>query len=309
MPSEPSVAAGSAPSAEPAGHDGGLTVWVGAPDSARALPAAGRLLVVEAEQEKADQLRRNLLQRNEATVRVEVLSAQSGSSVMWFRFNASRLNGPLPVETWREAYPNLQRTGEETRVGRSLADLLNDWMSQVETRQRPLLRLRLGQGDPLAALGGLGDWLSELDAVELAVPGAREVWEVPVDHWLKERGFCDGEAAGTSWRRDPVATQRLLLAEKEQRIAQLEDQLASQAERLKEVQIRADDWSTSCDQLRTSLAHLTAERQALLEERDQQRARADALARQCDAFSAELDQLLARLDQGVVGIGADPPSR
>lgn len=308
MTSEPTVAADSASSAEPGGDDGGLTVWVGAPDSARALPTAGRLLVVEADPEKADQLRHNLRQRSEATVRVAVLSAQNDSPVRWFRFNASRLDGPLPAETWREAYPNLQQTGEETRVGRSLANLLNDWIPQGETRQRPLLRLRLGQGDPLAALGGLGDWLSALHAVKLAAPGAREVWEVPVDRWLKERGFCDGEDAGTSWRRDPVATQRLLLADRERRIALLEEQLASQAELLQDAQIRNEACNTSCDHLRASLEHLSAERQALLEERDRQRARADALALQFDAFSAELDQLLAKLDQGGAGDGTDPPS-
>jgi hypothetical protein len=281
MPSETRLAVDSETMAEQTGI-GELTVCVGAPVSVRSLPATGGLMVVEADQEVAQLLRQDLAQRRDVWVCVDVLTESKDTPVTWFRFNAPRLNGPLTAEAWQTLYPNLRPMGAEARIGRPLDDLLNDWSQHQDVRPSPSLRLLLHQGDPLAVLGGLGDWMAAVQEVELAMPGAREVWASVVDGWLKQRGFREAEGASTRWCRDPVATQQLLLNEQERHIVQLEEQLATQAALLHEAQARNAELNAVCHQLQDSLDGLAAER--------------EALTRQFDQFGNELDKLLFKFE-------------
>jgi hypothetical protein len=308
MPSEANVAADTKTANDLARHED-LRVWVGTPANAEILLQEGLLLIVEADQEKALQLRRDLGQRQEAMVFIEVLAAQSGTPVTWFLFNAPRLNGPLAADHWQEIYPNLRQTGQQARVGRCLADLLNDFTQHQDLRQNPFLRLHLRQGDPLAALEGLGEWMAALQEVEVATPAAREVWAKPVDRWLTERGFRKADGTTTTWRRDPVATQQLLLEEKEQLISQLKDQVANQEGLLRESLTRNQELSGECEKLRVSLDDLTAEHLKVLSELDEQRERREALTLQIKRFDDELDKLLTKMahDYGEMG-GEDSPS-
>ena len=275
------------------------SVFVGAPDSTRSLQSTDLILVVEADQEKAQRMMRPLLHRRNVRICAEVLSVESGTKVKWFRYNDPRLNGPLTVDTWHELYPNLQPTGEELRIGRRLEELLDDWAQEQVMRHKPLLKLQLRQGDPLAALGGLGGWISLLQDVELSMPSAQDVWAKAVNNWLRERGFYRADDSATAWCRDPIATQLLFLREKEQQIAQLEEQLSTQSELLWMAQAHNQEISATCDQMRTSLDAVTAERDAFQEELFEQKARADSLALQFEKFNGELNNLLALMDQGV----------
>ena len=104
-----------------------ITVWVGVPAMARGLSSSGLLLVVEAEPERAHQLRQALKERPEALVCEEVLAANNGELVRWNRFNDARLSGPIGLTLLRERFPNLEQKDEEERLGRRLGDLLDNW--------------------------------------------------------------------------------------------------------------------------------------------------------------------------------------
>lgn len=290
MTAEVVTAAGSATSIDSA--DGGdlLTVWVGAPLTAGTLPATGLLLVVEADLERARQLKDELQGRQDTVVCAEVLAPESGSPVRWCRFNDPRFNGPLTAADWQERYPNLRQLGEEQRSGRSLEDVLEAWAARQGLQQQPLLRLELHQGDPLAALEGLGSWLTRLEVVQLSqrqglVAGSAEA----VAAWLEERGLRATAAAAASWQRDPIATQALLLRERDQQIAELEEQLATQAVRLLLAQTRHKELQAERHQLQTERDALVAGRQELTAQRD--------------VFLAERDQLKSERDQGLARIG------
>lgn len=232
-----------------------LTVWVGAPDDARALPSEGELLLVEADLHKAQLLKRGLHEREQVAVCVEVLAEQSGTQLSWFVFNDSRLNGPLDEQIWGERYPNLRCIAEEQRIGRRLEEVLNAWaIRQGGTEPLPL-SLQLCQGDPLAALAGLGGWTEVLQRVQLSMPAAHELWAQPVQAWLASRGFeAVSDEDAPTWRRDPAAMQRLQLQEQARQIAELEEQLATQAVRLLLAQTRQEE--------------LQREHEAVLAERD-----------------------------------------
>lgn len=297
MSAEAVTAAGSPTRIDPEGAEG-LTVLVGAPLAVTALPASGLLLVVEADLERARLLKNDLQGRQDALVCAEVLAAQSGTPVQWFRFNDPRLDGPLPEADWREHYPNLRQLGEEQRNGRRLEDVLEAWSARVQLQHQPPLQLELHQGDPLAALEGLGAWLARLQAVQLpqrrgAAAGSPAAGSgAAVAAWLEQRGFRADDELAATWRRDPEATQRLLLAEREQQIAELEEQLATQAVRLLLAQTRHEELSQARDQLQSDLDALRAECHTITTERDGLQADRQELICQRDAFLAERDQLV-----------------
>jgi chromosome segregation ATPase len=139
----------------------------------------------------------------------------------------------------------------------------------------------------------------------VATPAAREVWAKPVDRWLTERGFRKADGIGTTWRRDPVATQQLLLEEKEQLISQLKDQVAKQEGRLQEFLNRNQELSGECEKLRVSLDDLTAEHLKVLSELDEQRERREALTLQLKRFDDELDKLLSKMANDYEGTGGE----
>jgi hypothetical protein len=189
--------------------------------------------------------------------------------VPWCLFNDARLNGPLDLQTWQARYPNLRQIGGEQRLGCSLADLLTNVGRHLVDGPYTGLRLHLQQGDPLAALDGLGAWGEGLHSVELSMPAAAmALWAAPVFAWLEPRGFraCAGEAA--RWQRDAIASRRLLLQERNRALAQVQD-------------------------LEARLQQLNNEREALQVQSQQQQEQMEHILRELDGIQAVLDQDLA----------------
>ncbi|MEI8251964.1 MAG: hypothetical protein WCF98_12400, partial [Synechococcus sp. ELA057] len=286
-----------------------LTVWVGGASAVAALPSEGQLLLVEADPDQALRLKQELRGRQQVAVCAEVLAQQSGTPLRWYAFNDPRLNGPLDEQAWRERYPNLRRIGEEQRIGRRLEEVLNAWARQQQGSPEPLtLSLQLRQGDPLAALEGLGRWIAALQSVQLVMPAAREIWGQSVQAWLADRGFeAVEEQAAPTWRRDPLATQRLELLQKEQQIAELEEQLATQAVRLLLGQTRHEEQqgqlsaqSTQIAEQSAQMAEQNAQREALGVRCEDLQVRCEELRGQRDVFLAERDQVAAERDALVV---------
>jgi len=191
-----------------------ITVWVGAPCLARGLPSSGSLLVVEAEPERARELRHVLRERPEALVSEEVLAAENKTTVRWHRFNDARLNGPSDLTIWQERFPNLRQIDVEQRCGRRLGDLLDKWVPHEAEQALAPLHLVLRQGDPLAALEGLGPWIRQLQSVQMMLPWPKETMQL-VETWLSRQNFGQDPQTETMWKRDPVATKDRLLKEKE----------------------------------------------------------------------------------------------
>jgi len=246
-----------------------ITVWVGSPSSLSALEAPGLHLVVEADPDRAQRCRTAWPEKPSLVVCDQVLAVQSDAPVRWCVFNDARLNGPLDQQAWKAHYPNLRQIGEEQRLGCTLADLLTDVGRHLMDGPYTGLTLHLQQGDPLAALDGLGAWLEGLHSVALALPvAAMALWAAPVGAWLESRGFraCAGEAA--RWQRDAIASRRLLLQERDRALAKVQD-------------------------LEARLHQLSNEREALQVHSQQQQEQLTHILRELDAIQAVLDQELA----------------
>ena len=197
------------------GSRGEITVWVGVPGLARGLTSSGSLLVVEAEPQRARELRQVLRDRPEALVCEEVLAAENEATVQWHRFNDTRLNGPSDLTIWQQRFPNLRQIDEEQRCGRHLGDLLDNWVPREGEQALATLHLVLRQGDPLAALTGLGPWTSQVQTVQLMLPWPEETMQL-AEAWLAEQNFGQDPQTAALWKRDPVATKDWLLKEKEE---------------------------------------------------------------------------------------------
>jgi regulator of replication initiation timing len=191
-----------------------ITVWVGVPGLARGLPSSGSLLVVEAEPQRAQELRQVLRDRPEVLVCEEVLAAENEATVRWHRFNDTRLNGPSDLTIWQQNFPNLRQIDEEQRCGRRLRDLLDNWDPSKGEQALAPLHLVLRQGDPLAALTGLGPWISQLQTVQLLLQWPEATMQL-AEAWLAEQNFSQDPQTSAMWNRDPVATRDWLLKEKE----------------------------------------------------------------------------------------------
>ena len=221
-----------------------LTVVVGAPAMAAALPA-GQVVVVEAEIERARALKQELQELgavDRVLIVAEVLTIDKCQSVLWYRFNDSRLNGPWPLEHWQNQYPNLVLQQIDERNGRSLAEVLHIWQQQGSAQFGPceklLITLVLRQGDAIAALAGCGAWLKDLQSMQLDRPCTGFCDQDDVASWLSQRGFCPAEGHGAHWKRDPMAMLHLELEESREKIMQMEEQLSSHAVRLLLAQVK-----------------------------------------------------------------------
>ena len=249
-----------------AGQLGMITVWVGVPKQLSSLADAGLHLVVEADPTRAERCRTAWPEHPGLVVCNQVLATQSDASLRWCLFNDARLNGPLDQQAWLAHYPNLRQIGEEQRLGCPLADLLANVGRHLVDGPYTGLSLHLQQGDPLAALDGLGLWRQGLHTVELALPAAAmALWAAKVGAWLESRGFraCAGEAA--RWQLDAIASRRLLLQERDRALAQVQE-------------------------LEARLQQLSSEREALQLQSQQQQHQLEQILRELDAIQAVLDQ-------------------
>jgi hypothetical protein len=202
------------------GSGGEITVWVGVPGLSRGLPSSGSLLLVEAEPQRARELRQVLRDRPEVLVCEEVLAAENEATVRWHRFNDTRLNGPSDLTIWQQRFPNLRQIDEEQRCGRRLGDLLDNWAPREGEQALAHLHLVLRQGDPLAGLISLGPWLSQLETVQLMLPWPAETMR-KVESWLAKQSFRQDPQTSALWIIDQVAKRDWLLSQKEKEIRSL----------------------------------------------------------------------------------------
>lgn len=251
-------------------------VRVGAPEPEllrveTAVPA----LVLEADRQRAEAFKAGLegLAPSACTVCAEVLTATPQQLVDWHSYNDSRMDGPLALQHWQGHYPNLKLMGRAQRQGRTLEQVLTAWVAQLEQPVRAL-QLELAQGDPLAALQGLGPWLQAVQQVRLAMPGSDVLWGERIGAWLGAQGFRQTAQRSCLWQRDPLASLQLALQARERRLAELEEQLSCQAVRLLLAQEQADSLRAEKHGLEEQLA-----------DREQQLTQIDV----------ELDQVLALL--------------
>ena len=242
-----------------------LAVVVGAPAFITVLPQDKPVLVIEADLQRSRQLSQDLDGHpNPVTIITEVLTAEEGSRVEWHHYNDARLDGPTDLATWRQSYPNLQLLSMETRDGRLLKDLIQDWADKHAPKETLLLDIVLRQGDPLAALIGLGPWIQSVQRVSLEMTVAEAEWQDLVDRWLNQQGFQSIDQTKKAWNRDPIAMLQLILSSKDQTIAKLE-------EKLKEV----------------------------TRQRDQRQARAADLAKQIAKMNGEINDILSLIDRSL----------
>jgi hypothetical protein len=278
-----------------------ITVWVGVPGLARGLPSSGSLLVVEAEPQRAGELRQVLRDRPEALVCEEVLAAENEATVRWHRFNDTRLNGPSDLTIWQQRFPNLRQIDEEQRCGRRLGDLLDNWALRERDQALASLHLVLRQGDPLAALAGLGPWISHLQTVQLMLPWPEETMQL-AEAWLAEQNFGQDPQTAALWYRDPIDTRDWLLKEKEQE----KQALLATNQQLKN---ECEGTRAERDHLAAELEQLTAQYQELRDNQSQTHAdiqqsqieaeklsgKLEAIRQECQQLTYEKSELLQKL--------------
>ena len=271
------------------GSRGEITVWVGVPGLARGLPSSGSLLVVEAEPQRARELRQVLRDRPEALVCEEVLAAENEATVQWHRFNDTRLNGPSDVTIWQQYFPNLRQIDEEQRCGRRLGDLLDNWVPREGEQALAPLHLVLRQGDPLAALDGLGPWISHLQTVQLMLPWPEETMQL-AEAWLAEQNFGQDPQTAAMWNRDPVATKDWLLKEKEQD----KKTLLATNQQLKN---ECEGTRAERDHLAAELEQLTAQHQELRDNQSQTHKDIQQSQIEAEKLSGELEAIRQECQQ------------
>jgi hypothetical protein len=279
-----------------------ITVWVGAPNVASSLQSWGRLLVVEADSERAEEIRQGLKEQQEAEVYEEVLATECGEIVRWHRFNDVRLSGPIDLITWQQRFPNLRQTVEEQRCGRNLGELIDNWASQKGERIVAALHLKLRQGDPLAALVGLGSWIGQLEKVQLMLPWPEETMKV-VEAWLTEQYFHQDTQSTDTWERDPLTRRDLLIKDKEkerQWLLAVNQQLSSDCEAMQtENKVLTENQEKllrelgknreAQDHIHESLRHAQSEIEKL-------RHQEESLRLECQEYKNEKTQLSQRLE-------------
>jgi hypothetical protein len=200
-----------------------LTIAVGAPPFRSALPQDQPVLVIEADPQRLSQLQLDLNdQEKPVNVVVEVITAEAGTAVEWHHYNDARLDGPVGLASWQSRYPNLRLLGKDQRRGRPLKDLIQAWADEHAPHQPLLLSLELRQGDPLAALIGLGPWTPSLQQVRLDMPLALDEGLSGLNQWLAGEGFTQIAGAIPTWERDPVATLQRLVERQSQQLVDME---------------------------------------------------------------------------------------
>lgn len=274
------------------GQEAEITVWVGAPSLVAELPGAGRLLVVEAEPQRAQELKQELRELPEAQVCEEVLAAETGTMVRWHRFNDVRLSGPINLKTWQKRYPNLRQSDEEQRLGQTLGDLLDSSISRDEGLAPATMHLMLRQGDPLAALVGLGSWISQLETVQLMLHWPEGTMRL-VEAWLMEHHYRQDPQSSAIWRRDPLATRDWLLKEKEHEKQSLLIAYNDLNKEHEEMRTAKELLAEKLKQLSEHLEKLKVTKELTEAEIRQSKNEKDKLSKQHDTLREE-HQLLAR---------------
>lgn len=212
-------------------------------------------LVVEGDAEAARVLKAEIGERSQVGLCSEVLTPTPGQSVTWHVYSDSRFNGPLGAEAWQAHHPNLELLARESRTGRSLGQILEAWTSQLSLAH-PAFRLLLGQGDPVAAIQGLDNWITAVEEIELCMPWATKERSGALDHLLDEQGFSRTTGSRTRWLSDPRKTLERQQQIWQRRIAELEEQLSAQAVELLLAQDRLESQNQQLIQINAEISRL-----------------------------------------------------
>jgi GT2 family glycosyltransferase/glycosyltransferase involved in cell wall biosynthesis len=206
------------------------------------------LLVVEAEAERIEDLRQqraggSTLQ--DVSLHQAVLASRSGLEIHWYRYSDPRFNGVVPLDRWKEFYPNLVLLQEERLSSQSLADLLAQWPATTEGSDDISLILR--QGDPLEILKGVDTWLHRIRRIELDGPKVDELWGDGCARWLEEQGFNRDQESPCTWL---LTDQGLRLLKQRDEIASLQEKVSSLLQgRQLELEERQERLNKSCQVL------------------------------------------------------------
>jgi hypothetical protein len=230
-----------------------------------------------------------------------VLAAENEATVRWHRFNDTRLNGPSDLTIWRQRFPNLRQIDEEQRCGRRLGDLLDNWVPREGEQALAPLHLVLRQGDPLAALAGLGPWISHLQTVQMMLPWPEETMQL-AEAWLAEQNFGQDPQTAAMWNRDPVATKDWLLKEKEkekQVLFAANKQLNSDCEAMRAerdiLAAKLELLSAEIQELRQTEIHTLANIQQSQIEAENLKSEHEALQQEYQQLTCEKSELLKKL--------------
>ena len=188
-----------------------FTLVVGCPSSLRQLPS-GRCLVIDAESVDKDKW---LLQEACIThpwpldFKQSVITKTDNEIIKWHIFSDERFNGPWPLTSYINQYPNLRSIGFRELKGESLASILSNQDSLAHSSSTFQLILR--QGDPFDALTSAGAWLPRCSCIIFRCKNCSEASLLKCEQLLESLGFhqsCD-DSSFWSPQLDPL--QSLLL--------------------------------------------------------------------------------------------------
>jgi len=182
----------------PAAHP--LSILVGASRLPNEISHPTLVVDAEAQHIRAFEQQRNSIRGGKNLQLTQATLGESNDKVSWFRFNDARLNGPVPPETWRQYYPNLQLDSREIVTAETLASILNQWESSHSSAIQSI-ELVISQGDPLAILKGAGDWIAQLQRVEIKGPRAGQLWDKTCTDWLHLHGFQRDTGVPMGWSK------------------------------------------------------------------------------------------------------------
>jgi len=241
-----------------------LVVLVGSPFSYTQWVRMGPVLLIEANVDRVQQVCHEIA-RDQANVVVyqEVLTEEDGAALDWYVFNDSRFDGHRPLSLLQPSFPNLRLLATEQRCGRQLGQLLDQWRLSHDVGPSIQWHLQVRQGDPLAALRGLGAWLESLESVSLHLASEDALAYPELELWFRLHGFRAVKEAHATWLRDPIATLQFLNQQQKKQILYLENTLLE-----------------------------------LTDQRDYQTARAADLEEKLSMLNQEIDDLLAEILQG-----------
>ena len=181
-------------------------------------------LLLEGDEEKFQILRAGV-ERLPTSVPVQIrktlIADEAGLSELWYRFNDSRCNGPIPVESWQRFFPNLKLQTQQSLISETLAGILDEWAQEQGALEELILIVR--QGNPNQILAGAQHWLTTLREFHLAIPKAKEMWQESIDAWMNQNGFRRRYGEKLVWERNPLSS----------KVQQLRSELNSMKEALK----------------------------------------------------------------------------
>lgn len=223
-----------------------LTVVVGAPSVAGQWPQ-GAALVIDAQPSRLAALTSGQRQNVDLVCEPAVLAEEGDQPVDWYFYNDSRLDGVVPVSRWQTLFPNAVQLEHQQLLGARLDTLLDRWAGGRDQPFSCPLVLILRQGDPLAALAGLGAWERLLQRVELVSPSAETLWGTAVASWLEAREFQKMSDQPLAWGRDLVVRCLRACEELTEERTELQLRVAELESRLTQINQEAEEALLSLD--------------------------------------------------------------